>query len=613
MEISRPQTIRISAEEALLTEKALSFRYREYAVFVKRGKSYRISIWRYNNGDIELVARIELDNPLNLLSYGDIEDDLKEAIVGYINNWDYLLEKQVAEIILKSDIKYVPQKISEKEALAEILAETILKEYMVKTFYIKQSRRNVLLDVYCFNQIKGVYEPCEEEIRRRIEDLAKEHQLLKAKITRWIVEEAFRKIRDRTIDYWRPSKHKLVFYNMVFDWDIFIETGDFELSLSGPDPSLIITHYIPWKINLDKWNNARKGLEKYIPPKDIDDILEIFKSLAPQSYKAFLDWVKREDEPEEEAKPKVVLLLEIIGYTLYPHEYPFHKAILLVGEGRNGKTTYINLIETILGRENVSHVNLKDLDPRNNRFAAYDLHGKLANISSEPVSGTIDVTLFKQLTGEDTIRFERKFRDAFNDKNYAKMIFAANKLPRLTEDTYAFWRRWIVIEFPNQFPLDPKFFEKTFTPEEIEGIILSSLHAFRLVLLRKGFTSQGTRDPKEEWLKRSNNVYLVMNYLMDKDFIELDKQGWIETKDLYSLYIKAAEILEELGEDIEKASKRKFTEEIASLFGIRRGQKKYMGKKYNVYFGVKIKDREKAENLLGELITPDYESQKVII
>ncbi len=53
------------------------------------------------------------------------------------------------------------------------------------------------------------------------------------------------------------------------------------------------------------------------------------------------------------------------------------------------------------------------------------------------------------LTGEDEICADRKFRDPTCSKNYTKLIFSADELPEVINQTYAFWRRWIVVEFPN--------------------------------------------------------------------------------------------------------------------------------------------------------------------
>lgn len=252
----------------------------------------------------------------------------------------------------------------------------------------------------------------------------------------------------------------------------------------------------------------------------------------------------------------------------------------------------------------MSSVSLRDLDPRVNRFAMAELVDKLANIANEPAKGLFDPTLFKQITGEDPVLVERKYRDPYTTTIYAKMIFTANELPRVTEDTYAFWRRWIVVEFPNRFQPDPGFFGKTFTEDEIEGIIIAALYAFRLVMLRKCFTEQGAKDPREEWLARSDPVYRVVKALVNEGLIEFDPSGYVVKKDLYSLYTAYAKKLRDEGENVETVPHHVFTQKLEQLFGVRSGQRKVLGKNLKVYQGVRIRDYEAAEGLVGRLETP---------
>ena len=76
----------------------------------------------------------------------------------------------------------------------------------------------------------------------------------------------------------------------------------------------------------------------------------------------------------------VALIEEIIGWLLWP-DYHIHKAIMLVGPGRNGKGTLLRLITAFMGRKSISNVTLQDLV--SDTFAKSDLYGKLANIGGD--------------------------------------------------------------------------------------------------------------------------------------------------------------------------------------------------------------------------------------
>jgi len=541
-------------------------------------------------------------------SYSVIEVDgvnICRELSDIVNNYQRLVREyelmEKAKAIRLLNYQAVPSMPKEWEVLIYTLTRKVLDARVVKTFYIYEGVREVVLGIYCYEN--GYYRECEETLKHEISTILHESKLLDMRLIPGVAGTVVKNIEIRTMEYYSPAKHCLLFKDKVFCWDLFLQSKDIEKALIDPNPDIIVTHRIPWELKPDILKRVREGLLKYVPPKDINDIVELFKLLAPKSFKAFLDWVKKPREDEEEAYPRAVLLLEVIGYALYPHGYPLHKAVLLVGEGSNGKSTYLRLIETVLSKANVSNVSLSDLDPRVNRFATADLYSKLANISSEPPKRAFDPTLFKMLTGEDLVRMERKFRDSFNAYNYAKMIFAANELPEITEDTYAFWRRWIVIEFPNRFTPDPTFFERTFTADEIDVIILLSLHAFRLVLERKAFSESGIEDAREEWLSRSNPVYRVVKRMLD-EIIELDPKGVIVKSDLYQLYKKYVEILEQEGYDVEILEQKDFTRLLTRYFPVRSADPKIGGKTKHAYIGIKIKDYDKALKLVGRLETP---------
>lgn len=79
--------------------------------------------------------------------------------------------------------------------------------------------------------------------------------------------------------------------------------------------------------------------------------------------------------------PEVARVVEeMIGYLLIP-DTRFEKAFLLVGPGRNGKSTLLKAIDALLGPENVSKVPLHELAEQ--RFKRAELYGKLANICAD--------------------------------------------------------------------------------------------------------------------------------------------------------------------------------------------------------------------------------------
>ena len=144
---------------------------------------------------------------------------------------------------------------------------------------------------------------------------------------------------------------------------------------------------------------------------------------------------------KEVCPERVQTLKEIAGYCLY-RGTPIHRFFTLIGAGRNGKGTYINLIKSFLGKRNVASVSLQQLD--NNRFRAAELHGKLANLNNDIPSQTLKNTgILKQLTSGDLITVEKKNRDPFQFENYAKLIFSANIVPMTFFPLISIWASWV--------------------------------------------------------------------------------------------------------------------------------------------------------------------------
>lgn len=227
---------------------------------------------------------------------------------------------------------------------------------------------------------------------------------------------------------------------------------------------------------------------------------------------------------------------EIFGYCLYKKHF-IHKAMMLVGYGRNGKSTFINLIKAFLGHANCSSVPLQTLEKE--RFAVANLFGKLANLSADLSPTAMSSTsTFKMLTGQDLIYAEKKFKESFSFENYAKLIFSANQVPQTYDDTDAYFGRWIILTFPNRFTdedgnLNPNLLDELTTPGELRGLFNFALEGLKRLLKNKQFSFSKTTDRvREEYTRMSDPVAA---FVMDK--ILIDPESHIIKKELYQLYI----------------------------------------------------------------------------
>lgn len=210
------------------------------------------------------------------------------------------------------------------------------------------------------------------------------------------------------------------------------------------------------------------------------------------------------------------LFWEFLGYMLMSGN-PFQVAILFYGDGGNGKGTAIRLLTGMLGEANVSNVDLQGF--AKNQFAMADMFGKVANIAGDIDGKYLDETAqFKQITGEDTVRAEKKFKNAFSYKPWAVPVFSANKLWRSADDTEGYLRRWVIIPFPKKLDRSKGFDEETLHVEA-PGVLNKALANLRVLMKRGRFDPAGSalevmdefrtqNDPVRLWLKDTSSVYV---------------------------------------------------------------------------------------------------------
>ena len=282
-----------------------------------------------------------------------------------------------------------------------------------------------------------------------------------------------------------------------------LETGE----IIEPRPEFYITKQIP---------------VKYDPNASPDKILKFIWDIAKPSAKKFLR------------------LLEIAAWPLLSG-YPIQKAVVLIGDGYNGKSTFLSLIRKFYGDKNVSTLTLQDLSKD---FLKAELYNKLANISPDlPSSSISDTGDFKWATGGSDVKTaQRKYKTSISFLNEAKMYFSANQMPKVSEDTKAFYRRFDFIELENDFSQsdDPNLLNKITTEDQLSGLLNFVLKIFWSVLRKnlKFSFSDSIEETAKKYALNSNTPKLFFETCINYDDTSDD---WIGATDLYNTYIEWCE------------------------------------------------------------------------
>jgi P4 family phage/plasmid primase-like protien len=237
-------------------------------------------------------------------------------------------------------------------------------------------------------------------------------------------------------------------------------------------------------------------------------------------------------------KPKdIFTALQLIGYSIYKTA-KYEKAVMCVGKGDNGKTTFLKLFECFLGLKNVSHASLQELN--GDKFAIADLHGKLTNICADLKSEKLTNTgVFKMLVSGDVIRAQKKHGQPFDFSNYAKLIYSANQIPQSDDITYAYFKRWIILIFDRVFmgeERDTILIEKLTTDGELSGLLNLALIALRQLIKDNGFIY--TDDIQTVEREYNLNANTIEGFLTEKCSMNTsDRESFGICRDIYHAYV----------------------------------------------------------------------------
>jgi len=124
--------------------------------------------------------------------------------------------------------------------------------------------------------------------------------------------------------------------------------------------------------------------------------------------------------------------------------------IIAYGDGRNGKSTFWNVISRVLGlySGNISADTLTVGCRRNIKPEMAEVKGKRLLIAAEMQEGArLNDSMVKQLCSTDEVFAEKKYKDPFSFKPCHTLVLYTNHLPRVSASDDGIWRRLIVIPF----------------------------------------------------------------------------------------------------------------------------------------------------------------------
>jgi putative DNA primase/helicase len=245
-------------------------------------------------------------------------------------------------------------------------------------------------------------------------------------------------------------------------------------------------------------------------------------------FKKYLDRVLPDPESQK-------VLAEYLGYIFIKNTglLKLEKALILYGGGQNGKSVLFDIVNALLGADNVSSYSLQSLTNDNGYFRA-KISNKLVNYASE-INGKLETSIFKQLVSGEPVEARLPYGQPFLLKQYAKLIFNCNELPKDIEQTNAYFRRFLIIPFDvtiNEAEKDPQLAQKIID-SELSGVFNWVLEGLNRLLEQKRFTEcTASNEALKKYKVESDSVQM---FLSEENYsISIKKD--ISLKDFFAEY-----------------------------------------------------------------------------
>ena len=286
---------------------------------------------------------------------------------------------------------------------------------------------------------------------------------------------------------------------------INLQNGTFEISPQGTklrqfDRSDFITYQLPFEYNP--------------------------QAKAP-IFEAYLNRVLPDKESQR-------VLAEYLGFVFIKHgNFKEEKALILYGTGANGKSVFYEIVNALLGYENTSSFSLQELTDESGYYRAM-IANKLVNYASE-INNRMKTDIFKRMVSGEVLPARLPYGNPMQLRQYAKLIFNCNELPKDIEHTEAFFRRFLIIPFNVTIPEheQDKRLHAKIIENELSGVFNWVLEGLYRLLKQGRFSDcDAAQIALEQYKTESNSIKLFL----DEKGYQNNITDYQLIKDLYPEY-----------------------------------------------------------------------------
>jgi len=214
-------------------------------------------------------------------------------------------------------------------------------------------------------------------------------------------------------------------------------------------------------------------------------------------------------------------LQEVAGY-LFVKGLKMEKVFFLFGTGANGKSVFFEVLNGVLGADNISNYSLESLTDEKGYHRAM-IKDVIVNYGTDIRLTKIDAGMFKTLASGEPVEARLPYGQPFLMNDYAKLIFNVNKMDSANiEHTHGFYRRLLIIPFNKTIPDEEQDRDlHTKILNDRAGVLNWIIEgAERVIKSRNIFVSDECETFKQKFIKETDSVAMF-----EADFLETMKSN----------------------------------------------------------------------------------------
>jgi len=265
------------------------------------------------------------------------------------------------------------------------------------------------------------------------------------------------------------------------------------------------------------------------------------QSAKAERWERYLQEIFEKDDPVD-AEQKRALLQEFVGASVLGLAASYAKCLILLGEGSDGKSVFLNAIRNLLPKEAVSCCAPQTWKEN---YVPAMLRGVRLNLVAEmPERDFLETDRVKAIIAGDELMTRQIHEKPFVLRPIAGHIFSANSLPGTSDHSHGFWRRCMVVRFSRRFEFGQTGFQlkhelDSELAQEAPAIFVWALKGAVRLLNQGGYTEvASSAEAVKEWSQDADQVAVFVEEELVQLGGEFNPETWIQAKSLYTLHYR---------------------------------------------------------------------------